>query len=148
MSIFWRKIEKSLDGCPIRNAENRQIEQFREKERTAPPGKVKLLQSVDFYGILICRKDAVLQVQRSCFPPRCHCSCHRQEEVQFFVILLTVRMFLHENLREDSTMEILNTVIALLGLLATVILGTAKITWTIAQVFFRDMHHARHYIKK
>ena len=72
----------------------------------------------------------------------------RQEEVQFFVILLTIRMFLHENLREDSTMEILNTVIALLGLLATVILGTAKITWTIAQVFFRDMHHAKHYIKK
>lgn len=33
-------------------------------------------------------------------------------------------------------MEILNTVIALLGLLATVIIGTAKITWTIAQVFF------------
>ena len=96
MSIFWRKIEKSLDGCPIRNVENRQIEQFREKERTAPPGKVELLQSVDFYGILICRKGAVLQVQRSCFPPRCHCSCHRQEEVQFFVILLTVRLFLHE----------------------------------------------------
>ena len=45
-------------------------------------------------------------------------------------------------------MEILNTVIALLGLLATVILGTAKITWTIAQVFFRDMHRAKHYIKK
>ena len=96
MSIFWRKIEKSLDGCPIRNAENRQIEQVREKERTAPPGEVELLQSIDFYGILICRKGAVLQVQRSCFPPRCHCSCHRQEEVQFFVILLTVRLFLHE----------------------------------------------------
>ena len=96
MSIFWRKIEKSLDGCPIRNAENRQIEQFREKKRTAPPGKVELLQSGDFYGILIGRKGAVLQVQRSCFPPRCHCSCHRQEEVQFFVILLTVRLFLHE----------------------------------------------------
>ena len=47
-------------------------------------------------SILICRKGAVLQVQRSCFPPRCHCSCHRQEEVQFFVILLTVRLFLHE----------------------------------------------------
>ena len=96
MSIFWRKIEKSLDGCPIRNAENRQIEQFREKKRTAPPGKVELLQSGDFYGILIGRKGAVLQVQRACFPPRCHCSCHRQEEVQFFVILLTVRLFLHE----------------------------------------------------
>ena len=66
------------------------------EKRTAPPGKVELLQSVDFYGILICRKGAVLQVQRSCFPPRCHCSCHRQEEVQFFVILLTVRLFLHE----------------------------------------------------
>ena len=56
----------------------------------------KALQSADFYGILIGRKGAVLQVQRSCFPPRCHCSCHRQEEVQFFVILLTVRLFLHE----------------------------------------------------
>ena len=33
-------------------------------------------------------------------------------------------------------MDILNTVIALLGLLATVIIGTAKITWTIAQAFF------------
>ena len=96
MSIFWRKIEKSLDGCPIRNAENRQIEQFREKKEQLHPGKVELLQSVDFYGILVCRKGAVLQVQRSCFPPRCHCSCHRQEEVQFFVILLTVRLFLHE----------------------------------------------------
>lgn len=35
-------------------------------------------------------------------------------------------------------MDILNTVIALLGLLATVIIGTAKITWTIAQVFFSE----------
>ena len=95
MSTFWRKIEKSLDGCPIRNAGNRQIEQFREKERTAPPGKVELLQSVDFYGILIGKKGAVLQVQRSCFPPSYHI-VPRQEEVQFFVILLTVRLFLHE----------------------------------------------------
>ena len=108
----------------------------------------KALQSVDFYGILIGRKGAVLQVQRSCFPSWGHRCVVPLEEVQFFVILLTVRMFLHENLREDTTMEILNTVIALLGLLATVILGTAKITWTIAQVFFRDMHHAKHYIKK
>ena len=66
------------------------------KKEQLHPGKVELLQSVDFYGILIGRKGAVLQVQRSCFPPRCHCSCHRQEEVQFFVILLTVRLFLHE----------------------------------------------------
>ena len=45
-------------------------------------------------------------------------------------------------------MDILNTVIALLGLLTTVILGTAKITWTLAQAFFRDTHHAKHYSKK
>ena len=47
-----------------------------------------------------------------------------------------------------SIMDILNTVIALLGLLATVIIGTAKITWTIAQVIFRNTHHAKHYSKK
>ena len=89
---------------------------------------------VSFYGILLaerrCPASAAVML-----PPSRHI-VPRQEEVQFFVILLTIRMFLHENLREDSTMEILNTVIALLGLLATVILGTAKITWTIAQVFF------------
>ena len=45
-------------------------------------------------------------------------------------------------------MDILNTVIALLGLLATVIIGTAKITWMIAQVIFRNTHHAKHYSKK
>ena len=45
-------------------------------------------------------------------------------------------------------MDILNTVIALLGLLATVIIGTAKITWTIAQAIFRDSHRAKHESKK
>ena len=45
-------------------------------------------------------------------------------------------------------MDILNPVIALLGLLATVIIGTAQITWTIAQAFFRTTHHAQHYSKK
>ena len=101
---------------------------------------------VGFYGILLAerRRPASAAVM---LPPSRHI-VPRQEEVQFFVILLTVRMFLHENLREDSTMEILNTVIALLGLLATVIIGTAKITWTIAQVFFRNTHHAKHYSKK
>ena len=51
-------------------------------------------------------------------------------------------------LKEDSIMDILNTVIALLGLLATVIIGTAKITWTIAQAIFRDSHRAKHDSKK
>ena len=101
---------------------------------------------VGFYGILLAERRCPASAAVMLPPSRY--IVPRQEEVQFFVILLTVRMFLHENLREDSTMEILNTVIALLGLLATVILGTAKITWTIAQVFFRDIHHAKHYIKK
>ncbi len=45
-------------------------------------------------------------------------------------------------------MDILNTVIALLGRSEAVIIGTAKITWTIAQVFFRNPHHAKHYSRK
>ena len=44
-------------------------------------------------------------------------------------------------------MDILNTVIALLGLLATVIIGTARVTWTIAKEIFRDTHRAKHYEK-
>ena len=56
----------------------------------------KALQSVGFYGILIGRKGAVLQVQRSCFPSWGHRCVVPLEEVQFFVILLTVRLFLHE----------------------------------------------------
>ena len=47
----------------------------------------KALQSVDFYGILICRKGAVLQVQRSCFPSWGHRCVVPLEEVQFFVAL-------------------------------------------------------------
>lgn len=45
-------------------------------------------------------------------------------------------------------MDILNIVFSALNLLATVIIGTAKITWTIAQAFFRNPHHAKHYSRK
>ena len=45
-------------------------------------------------------------------------------------------------------MDILNTVIALLGLLATVIIGTAKITWTLAKDIFQSTPRAKHYSKK
>ena len=41
-------------------------------------------------------------------------------------------------------MEIWNNVLALLTLLVTVIIGTAKITWTLAQAIFRDSHRAKH----
>ena len=45
-------------------------------------------------------------------------------------------------------MEIWNNVLALLTLLVTVIIGTAKITWTLAQAIFRDSHRAKHDSKK
>ena len=45
-------------------------------------------------------------------------------------------------------MEIWNNVLALLTLLVTVIIGTAKITWTIAQAIFRDSHRAKYDSKK
>ena len=51
-------------------------------------------------------------------------------------------------LKEDSIMEILNIVLALLTLLVTVIIGTAKVTWTLAQAIFRDSHRAKHDSKK
>ena len=45
-------------------------------------------------------------------------------------------------------MGIWNNVLALLTLLVTVIIGTAKITWTLAQAIFRDSHRAKHDSKK
>ena len=47
----------------------------------------KALLSVGFCGILVCRKGAVLQVQRSCFPSWGHRCVVPLEEVQFFVAL-------------------------------------------------------------
>ena len=107
----------------------------------------KALQSVDFYGILICRKDAVLQVQRSCFPPSYHI-VPRQEEVQFFVILLMVRMLHIRYLKEESIMDILNIVFSALNLLATVVIGVINVTWMISRDVFRDKPRAKHDSKK
>ena len=60
-----------------------------------------------------------------------------------------VRVFLYMSYsRRYSVMEIWNNVLALLTLLVTVIIGTAKITWTIAQAIFRDSHRAKHDSKK
>ena len=107
----------------------------------------KALQSVDFYGILIGRKGAVLQVQRSCFPPSYHI-VPRQEEVQFFVILLMVRMLHIRYLKEESIMDILNIVFSALNLLATVVIGVINVTWMISRDVFRDKPRAKHDSKK
>ena len=143
MSILWRKIEKSLDRCPIRNVENRQIEQFREKERTAPPGKVELLQTADFYGILICRKGAVLQVQRSCFPPdvKSGGSSFLSSSGWFDCTHMKTQ-------RRKSNMDILSIVFSALNLLATVVIGVINVTWMISRDVFRDKPRAKHYSKK
>lgn len=45
-------------------------------------------------------------------------------------------------------MTIISIVIALLGLLATVIIGTVQVTWTIAKDVFRDKPRAKHYAEK
>lgn len=81
-------------------------------------------------------------------PPRHHIPCAVRRKSNFCHPPDGLNHLYMKDLKEESIMDILNTVIALLGLLATVIIGTAKITWTIAQVFFRDMHHAKHYSKK
>ena len=68
-----------------------------------------MLQSVDFMVSFICRKDAVLQVQRSCslLGVIVRVIVRRKSN---FVILLTVRLFFMRYLKEDSIMEILNIV--------------------------------------
>ena len=54
-------------------------------------------------------------------------------------------MFLYMSYsREVFRYGIWNNVLALLTLLVTVIIGTAKITWTLAQAIFRDSHRAKH----
>ena len=103
--------------------------------------------SVQFYGILIGKKGAVLQVQRSCFPPSYHI-VPRQEEDLFFVILLMVRMLHIRYLKEESIMDILNIVFSALNLLATVVIGVINVTWMISRDVFRDKPRAKHDSKK
>ena len=74
--------------------------------------------------------------------------CHALEEVLFLSSSEGVSVFTHESPRRNSYMDVLDTVIALLGLLATVIIGTARITWVIAKEIFRNTHDAKHYSKK
>ena len=103
--------------------------------------------SVPFYGILIGKKGAVLQVQRSYFSPSYHI-VPRQEEVQFFVILLMVRMLHIRYLKEESIMDILNIVFSALNLLATVVIGVINVTWMISRDVFRDKPRTKHDSKK
>ena len=102
---------------------------------------------VGFYGILVRRKALSCKCSGHA-PSSASLSVCRQEEVQFFVILLTVQMFLHENPKEESIMDILNIVFSALNLLATVIIGVINVTWMISRDVFRDKPQAKHYSKK
>ena len=148
MSIFWRKIEKSLDGCPIRNAENRQIEQFREKKEQLHPGRWSCCNLVIFM--------VSLSVGKALF-----CKCSGHASLLGVIVRVIVRRksnflssswrfdcFYMRYLKEDSIMEILNIVFSALNLLATVVIGVINVTWMISRDVFRDKPRAKHDSKK
>ena len=55
-----------------------------------------------------------------------------------------LNVYTTENPKEEFHMEILNTVIALLQLLATVILGTIQVTRICSRGIFRERPKAKH----
>ena len=103
----------------------------------------KALQSADFYGILNGRKGAVLQVQRSCFPPdvKSGGSSFLSSSGWFDCIHMKTQ-------RRKSNMDILSIVFSALNLLATVVIGVINVTWMISRDVFRDKPRAKHYSKK
>ncbi len=103
----------------------------------------KALQSADFYGILNGRKGAVLQVQRSCFPPdvKSGGSSFLSSSGWFDCTHMKTQ-------RRKSNMDILSIVFSALNLLATVIIGVINVTWMISRDVFRDKPRAKHYSKK
>ena len=148
MSIFWRKIEKSLDGCPIRNVENRQIEQFREKKEQLHPGRWSCCNPSIFMVSLFAGKTLF-----------CKCSGHAsllgviarvivRRKSNFLSSSWRFDCFYMRYLKEDSIMEILNIVFSALNLLATVVIGVINVTWMISRDVFRDKPRAKHYPKK
>ena len=103
----------------------------------------KALLSVGFYGILSGRKGAVLQVQRSCFPPdvKSGGSSFLSSSGWFNCTHMKTQ-------RRKSNMDILSIVFSALNLLATVVIGVINVTWMISRDVFRDKPRARHYSKK
>ena len=103
----------------------------------------KALQSADFYGILNGRKGAVLQVQRSCFPPdvKSGGSSFLSSSGWFDCTHMKTQ-------RRKSNMDILSIVFSALNLLATVVIGVINVTWMISRDVFRDKPRAKHYSKK
>jgi hypothetical protein len=103
----------------------------------------KALLSVGFYGILNGRKGAVLQVQRSCFPPdvKSGGSSFLSSSGWFDCTHMKTQ-------RRKSNMEILNIVFSALNLLATVVICVINVTWMISRDVFRDKPRAKHYSKK
>ena len=49
------------------------------------------------------------------------------------------------NQTEESSMDVLNTVVNILHLLAEVVIGVLQVTWMISKDVFRDKPKAKHY---
>ena len=48
---------------------------------------------------------------------------------------------------EESNMDVLNTVVNILHLIADVVIGVTQVTWMISKDVFRDKPKAKHYSK-
>ncbi len=65
-------------------------------------------------------------------PPRCHCSCHRQEEVHF-LSSSDGSIVLHEILEGGFHHGSFRYCFSALNLLATVVIGVINVTWMISR---------------
>ena len=48
----------------------------------------------------------------------------------------------------ESNMDVLNTVVNILHLIADVVIGVTQVTWMISRDVFRDNPKAKHYFKR
>ena len=54
----------------------------------------------------------------------------------------------HPTWTEESNMDVLNTVVNILHLIADVVIGVTQVTWMISKDVFRDKPKAKHYSKR
>lgn len=52
------------------------------------------------------------------------------------------------NLNGGANMDVLNTVVNILHLIADVVIGVTQVTWMISKDVFRDKPKAKHYSKR
>ena len=137
-------------GCIANSGSGKLEEQTKIKEKSPAPGGVNPRDAALLVVLWYPLEQKALSASAAVMLPLLGVAllCHAPEEVLFLSSSEGVSVFTHESPRRNSYMDVLDTVIALLGLLATVIIGTARITWVIAKEIFRNTHDAKHYSKK